>query len=240
MKRIIVALTTLLISFVILTTASYAWFSLNQTVSVTNMQITANSDSVYLLISEVNTTAAGIQSEKKTTIAQTVSPDNAKVYPSAYEVTDGTDFADESNWYTANSNDPASSAINLATKTALTDFDGYVITYTYYFTLAVGSNPAKDLIVSSYSIAMNDTADGTNETIAPMKTVVVCGSVYEELTSTDTEGSVVLYSSNITDESVVQVDVYIYFDGNDTNVYTNNIANLEGASIDIEFSVVPA
>ena len=190
-----------------------------------------------MLISETNTTATDIQTEKSTNITHSIDPDDVKVKPSAYEITDGEDLADESNWYTANSSDPAVSTINLATKQALTDFDGFVIRHTYYFTVAVGSNTATNLQVSGYSISMNNTTTGTNETIAPIKTVVACGANYEEFSSTDTSGSVILYSGNIDDTTVVTVEVYIYVDGNDANVFTNNVANLEGAIIDLEFSV---
>ena len=37
--------------------------------------------------------------------------------------------------------------------------------------------------------------------------------------------------------TVLTVKIYIYYDGNNTNVFTNNAANLTGATIDLAFDV---
>lgn len=239
-KALIPAFLMLLLSAALLGTSTFAWFSMNNRVEVNNLQITADTNSTYLLISKTQTTASGIQSEGSISVAETVTSANAKVYPSAYEITDASDFATVGNWYTGNSNDPANYQLVNATKTALTTFDHYVIHNTYYITVAAGSAPATDLIVSAYDIASNGTATGSDTTFESIKTVVVCGSNYEEFDSTDTAGSVTLYTSNITDSTVVTVDVYIYMDGNNTTVYTNNFENLDGAAIGLTFSVTPA
>ena len=236
-RKLIPAIVMLLVSLTLATSSTYAWFSMNKQVSATGMEITAKSESVFLLISETHTTADDIQEEKATLIEHTVNPSDALVFPSAHEATTGTEFATVGKWYTANSDDPALSTIDSTTKTALTSFTDYVIHYTYYFTVADGSKTATNLRVSSYTITANNTATGDNTTITPVKTVVTCGANYEEFSSTMTAGSVMLYTSEITNETVVTIDVYIYYDGNNTNVFTNNIDNLDGATIAIEFSV---
>ena len=248
-KRLIPALAMLLVSAILLGTSTFAWFSMNTTVSATNMQITAKSDSVFLLISNTNTTASDIQAENATTVAETVAAADAKVYPSAYEnINTAADFATVGNWYTAAAQQPTASTMKADTKASLNaddesdatvhDFSNYVIKKTYYFTLAAGSNAAQNLVVSKVSKTMNNTAHGSAETNAAMKIVVV-GTNYVEFANTDNDGDATVLAASLTDSTVVSVDVYIYFDGNDTSVYTNNVANLEGAQFDLEFSVTP-
>ena len=54
-------------------------------------------------------------------------------------------------------------------------------------------------------------------------------------TPVDISGS----NTAITSTSVRRVDLYIYYDGTEDAVYTNNKANLGNATIDIEFGVTP-
>ena len=51
-KKLIPALIMLLISALLLGTSTYAWFSMNKTVSAENMEIKATSANPYLVISE--------------------------------------------------------------------------------------------------------------------------------------------------------------------------------------------
>ena len=46
-----------------------------------------------------------------------------------------------------------------------------------------------------------------------------------------------LYAGSITDTTAIVVKVYIYLDGTNEKVYTNNITNLDGAKIDLTFNV---
>lgn len=57
-----------------------------------------------------------------------------------------------------------------------------------------------------------------------------------ELDSAHTSSDVVLINS-ITDQTLIALDIYIYYNGADESVYTNNIVNLDGARINLEFSV---
>lgn len=54
-------------------------------------------------------------------------------------------------------------------------------------------------------------------------------------TTADIKGS----NTALTPTTVLTVNIYIYYDGNETVVYTNNSANLTGAEIDLIFTVDP-
>lgn len=248
-RKLIPALCMLLVSALFVGTSTYAWFSMNTTVTATDMKVTAKSDSIYLLISKDKTTAESIQGDKLTTVA--INNNKTELMPSALatkatntdvKVESISDYSAATNWYTAYALKEDASAVKMNTEKNLAteglNFADYVQTYTYTFTLAKGSNAAKDLTVSKCEMTAG-TDKGTN-TITPVRVLLVCGNNVVEFDSTgatvDAAASKLLAAS-VTDSSVVTVKAYVYYNGNDTAVYTNNVANLAGASINLTFDV---
>jgi len=240
-KKLIPAAGMLALSASMLATSTYAWFSMNKTVSVTGLNLAAKSNSTYLLIGkgESQDTAAEIQAlnPAQSTVAWTITGTDAQVFPSAHtdSVTNATTAGTKTNWYYKVADDPSASA---STKSAvtLTDFSNYVIHDTVYVTLAKGSQAAANLVVTNSTFTAAGTATGPSTTITPVKVVVASSSAVVELDSTNSSSNTVLATS-VTDSGVVPIDIYLYYDGNDTSVYTNNIANLDGAGIDVTFGV---
>ena len=240
-RKVIPALCMLLISAVLMSTSTFAWFSMNKKVTATGMQITAKSDSTYLLIS-TKTTVDEIRAENAITTALTIDAEAAKVYPSAHEDPSNNiaTLATPSNWYYEIAASAGASTAASGTKTALTDADvsKYVLHKTVYLALAAGSDPAKNLRVSA-AIASNSTATGDDTTFAPVKVVVgAVGGSMVELDSTNPSSETVLKASMTKDDATpVQVEIYIYYNGADPAVFTNNFAKLDGATIDLTFTV---
>lgn len=259
-KKLIPALCMLLISAVLMGTSTYAWFSMNKSVTATGMQVVAKSDATYLLIGSQND-ASAIQTGNAKTIELTVNNNDAKVLPCApaldatevgYLTTNGKTTAGVAittagvkvenattagaftNWYTANALTSDNAAIDTTTARQLTGFNGYVIQKTVYLTVAAGANAANNLKVSA-TIAQK----GNGEDVSAAKVLVVTSNGgFAVLSSTnnsnvDIKGS----NTNLTDTTVLTVNIYIYYDGNDTNVFTNNTADLTGATIDLTFDV---
>ena len=56
-KKVVPALCALLVSAVMLGSSTYAWFSMNTQVTATGMNVTATSNSTYLVISDSTTLA---------------------------------------------------------------------------------------------------------------------------------------------------------------------------------------
>jgi hypothetical protein len=215
---------------------------MNTTVQATGMQITAKSDSTFLLInSGDNDTLAEVQTQKAILTSIAVDTEEAQVYPSAHNaLTSASDAATAGNWYykTADSPDNSASSTAAVPLTAA-NFDKYVIKRTVYITLAPGSNPATNLVVSA-AFASNGTASGNNSNeFAPVKAVVACNGVVVELDKTTTSSATAL-AATVTDAALVTVDIYLYYNGADTSVFTQNIANLDGASVNFSFSVTTA
>lgn len=269
MKKLIPAICMTLIAAALFATSTFAWFSMNNQVTATGMQVAAKSDNTYLLISSTNSTATAIQGENTTTVALTVNDNDAKLKPCAPALTDGevaylsttsghktvaganittagvkvTSEATASavtNWYTAFAAATSASTIDEDTVKQLTSFTGYVIEKTVYLTVADGANNATNLTVTP---TFAQKASGTDITAAKVVVTTSDGG-FAVLSSANNSTKVDIKGGNtaLTDSTVLTVKIYIYYDGNDTNVYTNNAANLAGATIDLAFDVeaVPA
>ena len=291
MKKLIPALAMLLIAAVMLGTSTYAWFSMNTTVTATGMQVKAKSNNTFLLINTGdNDTASEIQTAGLITVPLTVADADSDLYPAkpkqAAEVAASAIFDGETpvtnkataetvgNWYTAQNNNPGASTDSVKNATSLTTFTDYVIKKTVYLTVASGANPAINLTVTP-TITLKAYEKTTDVAIDPGKTYYTeSGGVYSSVGSPDVaeianyyealggtaitavkvlvatsdggfailnseSGATDIKGSNtpLTSSTVLTVDIYIYYDGSDSNVYTNNIANLGAATIELAFGV---
>ena len=240
--KILFAALALFLAICLASGSTFAWFSMNTGVTETGMNIEVKSDSIYLLISQTNTTASAIQTEHVITV-NLATIDNTPLYPTAHgtvgaaptytvtPITAGTGVTNFS-WYTMNGTD-AATATGLeksARQISNEDVNQYVLKYTLYFTLAVGSNEASDLHVSSCTI--------TGDTSA--RCLVVGASNSVEFAATDADGDATVLAAALTDDTVVSVDVYVFYDGNASNINTNNIANVADTTIDLGFTVTAA
>lgn len=247
MKKLIPAICMTLIAAVMLASSTFAWFSMNTQVTATGMQVVAKSDNTYLLISSDYDTADAIQGENKTTTALTVSDAEAKVYPcapvtnstetsklSGTAIVTGANASTVGNWYTASAGASDKADIDWNTAKVLTTFTGYVIQKTVYLTVAKGANAAKGLTVTPTISQKGSGADISAARILITTSNGGFAILKNGDSNVDIHGST---SNNITDASVFTVSIYIYIDGNDSTIYTNNAANLTGVTIDLAFNV---
>jgi len=237
-RKLFSSVLALFFAFTTMATSTYAWFSMNNTVTATGMQVTAKSDTTFLLIGTGDKdTAEEIQAITPVSIVAdlTIAANESKVLPSAHNAIANTEAAASlSNWYFKRADAPSSSA-STSNATVLTAFDNYVLHKTVYITLAQGSEDASNLKVAA-TITSNGTSTADAKTFAPVKVLVTSASASTELSSASASSETVL-AATVTDDAVVQIDIWIYYDGNDSLVYTNNMANLDGANINLSFSV---
>ena len=266
-KILVPAMGMLLLSTAASITGTVAWFAANASVTATGMELRAKSDTTYLLISKTNSTADAIQAEnsnqgfKEVDFAMT--ENESKVYPSApvldaseaaYLTTSGKTVAgaaittagaiidDETsasavtNWYTASALTAAAATIDTASVRQLTSFTDYVVVKTVYLTIADGANPAHSLTVTPTFAKLDNT--GVDLTAVKM------------LVTTDDDGFTQLSSANngtaidisgddttLTNTTVRTVKMYLYYDGNEDVVYTNNMNLLKGVEVSVSFGV---
>lgn len=237
-RKIIPALAMLVVAAVMLTTASFAWFALSTEVSVTNMSVGIKSDSSFLLISQ-DPDLSDIRDGGEISINFT--DPKTPLLPVALDATkiaSGTSYITELNdedgvWYHQTAEAPgASAAAAGAAKTAVTsaDFGEYVYKQTFYIAVAAGSNSMSDL-----KARVNvKTGDAVGD--EAVRVVVATATNYQQFSATVADYTGAVDLGDVASEGVVQVDVFIYYDGTDTTVYTNNITAIADTQVDVYFT----
>jgi len=250
-RKLIPAFCMLLISAVLLGTSTYAWFSMNTSVTASGLSVTAKADYIYLLVGESSTTLTSTNAKatmqgSPANYGQDItlsSVDNTTLAPSTPDtakVTNATTAAVPGNWYTASSTAPDASQPNSTKdKTDLTagNFAEYVIKKTLFVTLANGSKATENTLKVTVTLTATDTATGETTTIDAVKVLVANIKNGTAGTAVNATSDTAVTIGTITDADLVQLDFYIYYDGKDDSVYTNNFANLDGASVQIVLTV---
>lgn len=258
-RQLLAAIAMVLVAAIALGSSTYAWFANNTKVTAEDLQLTAMSNDTFLLINATESTATAIQTAGKTTDSMGMTT-TTKVYPSApaltdtdisylttngkqvgeaaittagVKITNATTAAAVANWYTAKAQTTSASTIQADSARQLVAFDNYVIHKTLYLTVAVGSDVATNLKVTPKFTQL-----GNGNDISAVKILLVtddgaCVVLDKDSTDVDIKGN----NTDLTQTTVRQVDLYLYVDGNDSQIYTNNAANLKGASCTLEFNV---
>lgn len=223
-KKIIPALCMLLISAVLMGTSTYAWFSMNTSVSAKGMSISASSDSTFLVIKEGSTFDASTTTTEVTSSASaaTLKP----VAPVSDTFANKTAVETAANWHYAYSNAPTSSAKD-GEYTVCENLTGYVANETF----SIGLSNASGVTQSANNLRLSSITIPANSGIA---VVVVCNDKATVYRATNTSASQDFGIKATKDGAVVTV--YYFIDGDNTNVYTNNIAALTG-QVSLKFTV---
>ena len=232
-KVIIPALGLLVLSTAASVTGTVAWFSMNSQVSATGMTINAKSDAIFLQIANSSGTYG------TSAAADTPAANANNLYPVAHETLSGIAALETlSNWYYMYSNSAADYTGVTATKKTLAAASATFGDYVYKTTFSVkleatsGLDTAYDLYVKNFSVTANK---GIHAIIAGST-----GFVEYSATTSDIAFANNLVISDTVTTTASTVSVYLWFDGNDANVYSNNITvndqlNLTGdVSFDLE------
>lgn len=223
MKKLIPAICMTLIAAVMLASSTFAWFSMNTSVTAEGMQVTAKTDNAYLIIS------AGTNLIGSDILA------NANVNKSLYpvkpvgELTSG-NIGSVTSWGTARSTSPdnANAGAEVTSLGEGETFGNYVAKVSFMVGIVEDSGVvANDLKLAGLTIS--DLNDG-------ITVVVVCGTNLYSHNANVAGGREKLADAASVTKTGVQVDVYIYIDGSNENVKTTNAANL-GGSVTLIFSI---
>lgn len=238
-KKVIPALCMLLVSAIMLGSTTYAWFSMNNKVTVGTMSVEAKSNSQFLVISKTNTlgalTALSTTSENESEKLTGNGGDNGKVFPSAKADADfvaahsGAGIA-ENDWYTANSTvhgtvgsgDTLTNIKKIGTNSD--PLTNYHITYTFYIGLAANSTDytGKLSIKNSGSFANG------------AKAIVTIGDKSHTFSNEEAGETWDIESINLT-TTATQVTVTLYVDGN--VVTSSTAATAIAGSLNMEFTI---
>lgn len=227
-KKIIPALCMLLISAVLMGTSTYAWFSMNTTVSATGMQVTANSDSKFLLISKENSEISAIRTEGKTTVA--LMDGEKALYPVALE---GTDPTAANVWYTGKGTsytDGTLSGDKTTFENANAAVNGnYLVKHTVYLALSKGS--ANGGAVTVVGSTFTDNIGGA------AKLIVAVGAEIKGTMTAATKATAITIADGISADQVITVDLYFFYDGTNEAIKSSNATALTSAAVNLQFNV---
>ncbi len=242
-KQMGAAIAMVLVAAVALGSATFAWFVSNNSVNATSSKILAQSNAAFMYIRDKD-------NESKDLRADDSSVADTPLYPAHWA--NGTDTAPYDTlgkFYTAfGTSATDGSKVNKSVKLvpaqgidaagtpAAAAAGEYAVKNTFY----VGSKGAEleNLVVDSASIT--GTATDNGEFDSALRVLVVSG---ENWVLCNKDG--IVSSSDAThkladkvDENETTVEMYVFYDGDDAKVFTNNLVNLKTASkrINVVFS----
>lgn len=213
-RKLIPAFVMLLVSAVLMSTASFAWFAMNNTVQANGMEVAAKAGDIFLEIK------GPADSDWGTIGASNV---DAELYPVDHDAFDSaSDIETPGKWFYYYVKNLDHATNEKGNKTPLTvSTNNYVVKTTYQVRLnADMMTTAYDLYISSISLPDN----------TGISAIIKCGDEYKEFK----ESATITWASdddNIADvmsDTPLDIDVYLYIHGENSNVKTDNVENLFG------------
>ena len=246
-KKLFPATCLLLVACTLMGTSTFAWFSMNKTVTATDMAITAKSNTVFLQISGEGDNGAFTQegSANLNTAVFPVSHQDPKIVGenapvlATLDKSNITTTGDGTPWWYAYSADAGDSTKVDATAVALSKNDNFedYVAHTQFkvnITSNSGLKTAKNLVVSNITIG-----NGTNKISDGVRVIIKGADDYVEFDASNPTGDAKVITNSIpkADQSTT-VDVYIYIEGEAESTKTVNQTELFG-SIDFELTCTP-
>lgn len=263
-KKLVPAFCMLLLSAVMLASGTYAWFSVNDRVSATGMQVEAKANTKFLVITnELNegkfptattSTEIGFKKHEDSGIVEGVNHTNT-LYPvfkataenkDTITVTDGSKTLEVGNWYTANSTKAGSVAGDGNAIHHVSDVEfkagDYFMVYTAYVGLAANSIKVENGTLTltlvdktSEKYGAGVTANSAIHCIAAVKQGTTA-AVADDFKDLATAKAFTGVELAADETTFVTVTVYVYVDGFATSVFDGNVAALK-AAFDIEIKL---
>lgn len=261
-KQLIAAVAMVLVAMIALGSSTYAWFVSNNTVKATTSTISAQSNSPFLMIDKSDITPGST-----TAISFTDIPE-AKLYP-AQVVKDTAEGANKNKPLFQSAYASAANAADILggsrydvahaaeTYAVGPNFGKEIVTTSEYaikesFVIGTADPKAgsfKNLKVSKVELV------GTSGLSGALSVLVVCNENWAVYKASETGTVLTKYSDGTTSAegnntdgvlaaaipggTSVNVDVYVFYDGSEDNVYTDNLANLTAIGATISFAATP-
>lgn len=232
-KKLIPALCMLLVSAVMLGSTTFAWFSMNNTVTATGMEVAAKSDELFLAIkygSTYDKTHSETTATSTATKKELLPVDHGTVTGGTGTHTDITlaaDMTDNTKWYYAYSdkNNLSTAKANTAKQVSTGNLGNYIASET--FTVGVYENSGASKFANLNVTSVNIPAD------KGLVLVLVCGDNVITFTASGNSLTGKTLTGATGMESAI-VTAYYYIDGTSEHVYSDNAINITGK---IEFTL---
>ena len=245
-KQLAAAIAMVCVAAVALGSSTYAWFVSNNTVKATTSKISAQSNAPFLKIDKTEITAGSTTSisyadeaDVKLYPAQVVkNTDNTPLFKSAYaSASNATTELTDSRYDVGD----ATAAVN----------GNFAIKKSF----KIGTADEKAGSFNNLKVAgIELTSTGTDGLEDALSVLVVCGdkwavykksadgtvlTKYKDNVSAEGNNSEGVLSAKIAAKSSVDVDVYVFYDGSETNVFTDNLDKLTAIGATVTFTATP-
>lgn len=251
-KQMGAAIAMVLVAAVALGSATFAWFVSNNTVKATTSNIAAQSNSAYLVIDKQTTSKTSSSAVTFSTGKDELYPaktekgqDGSAVWKSAYASAAGASTMKPDSEFTIG-NGTAAEAVKAK----------YAVENTFYVGTGTYDGEFTNLHITGVTVTTSATTKNKNLDNA-LRVLVVYGNKWEvwsaagiKLSSSvdnpepNSKGSDLLATDEVIKSGHdAQVKVYLYYDGDDENVYSDNLANIKTTAGDngvtITFEATP-
>ena len=242
-RKILPALAMLLVSAIMLSTASFAWFAENNSVEASGMNVKVQSTASFLQINNQATDHPTDNTKKFSDSA--VAANSATATLDLVHATIGT--GGTISWYTAKGETPGASTIKDGTQQTVTiasdaTTSPYARIDRFYVRMSEGSASAmEDLTVKEIRV------DDVQNSLKGALRVLVVGANGAQIweytdsgmarVSGDNGQDVILETVPTYTQTASEIVVYTYFDGEDTSAFTDNTEKIDTTlSVTISFS----
>lgn len=245
-KQMGAAIAMVLVAAVALGSATFAWFVSNNTVKATTSKISAQSNAPFLKIDKTAITAGS------TTSISYADEADVKLYPAqVVKNTDGKPLFKSA----------YASAANATTELTNSRYDvgdaAAAVTGEFAIkkSFKIGTADAKAGSFKNLKVAgVELTSKGTDGLEDALSILVVCGdnwavykksadgtvlTEYKDQVSAGGNNTNGILADAIAANSSVDVDVYVFYDGSETNVYTDNLNKLSAIGATVTFTATP-
>lgn len=244
-KQLVAAIAMVLVAAVALGSSTYAWFVSNNKVTGTTTTISAQSNSAYLVIDSKETSTSS-----KAVVA--LKGDNVALYPATIDKSETNDAV----WSSAYAETTGAATMKSGTKFQIDDGTaakaakaGYAKLNTFYIGTGGYDGEFTNLKIDGLEVTVPTTTENKNLGNALRILAVnratnawqVWSAAGEQLYS-GTAKNEALAASVIKGTDVI-IDVYLYYDGDDANVYSDNLGKISADAgnngVTITFSATP-
>ena len=257
-RKILPALAMLLVSAIMLSTASYAWFASNSKVTASDMHVKVKANTKFL---EIASTADATDYGAGVTLTNVLGDDDG--FELVHAKFDSATAPDTLKWYTGSSDNRGDYKGNGGLNTDPLLFgddlkiDRYALVNTVYIRMSPTSDTALENLridTKTTSVAGVSGAAITDKLIEALRILVVATPVAEDAAVGaqiyDAAGNTKSISSynekggdylleKVELNTKYKVDIYIYYDGEDSSAYTDNAGSLQEVVVNVGFIAGP-
>lgn len=229
-KQLMAAIAMVLVAAIALGSSTYAWFVSNNKVTAQTTNIKAQSNAAFMSI-EYGATAVG-----STTIAETDWTGEIALYPAEVQKGDADAPKFVTAYGTAVDNGAKKGDYIEVGDAAKAVTDKYAVGGANNFNISSAGVDLSNLVIDKVEVTT-----GSDKALASAVRVLVVGSNSWQVWGADgkklektTDAPLV---TTITKDADTPISVYVYYDGNDSKIYTTNLTALENpVGVTISFS----